>query len=94
MPGLQKFEKITLKRGTFEGDLEFFKWWEKSLNTVERRDITISLLNDNHEPVLCWNIQKAWPTKVVSGDLKADANEVLIESIELVHEGLKIINPK
>lgn len=93
MPGLQKFSNITLKRGTFKGDNEFFKWWNTvALNTIERRDLTISLLNERHEPVVVWKVKQAWPNKVMSGDLKADANEVLIESIELVHEGLTIQN--
>ncbi|WP_421825845.1 phage tail protein [Larkinella sp.] len=93
MPGLQKFPNITLKRGTFKADNEFFTWWNTvALNTIERRNLIISLLNENHEPVVVWKVKQAWPSKVMSGDLKADANEVLIESIELVHEGLTIQN--
>ena len=93
MPGLQKFSNITLKRGTFKNDNEFFRWWNTvALNTIERRDLTISLLNESHEPVVVWKVKQAWPNKVMSGDLKADANEVLVESIELVHEGLTIQN--
>lgn len=93
MPGLQKFSNITLKRGTFKGDNEFFTWWNSvSLNTIERRNITISLLNENHEPVVTWKVKNAWPTKVQSTDLKADGNEVAIESMEIVHEGLMIQN--
>jgi phage tail-like protein len=93
MPGLQKFPNVTLKRGTFKADNDFFKWWNTvALNTIERRDLIISLLNENHEPVVVWKVKQAWPSKVMSGDLKADANEVLIESIELVHEGLTIQN--
>lgn len=93
MPGLQKFSNITLKRGTFKGDNDFFKWWNTvALNTIQRRDLTISLLNEQHQPVVVWKVKQAWPNKVMPGDLKADANEVLIESIELVHEGLTIQN--
>ncbi|MES2555169.1 MAG: phage tail protein [Bacteroidota bacterium] len=91
MPGLQKFSNITLKRGTFIGDTEYYEWWNSvKLNTIERRDITIKLLNEEHLPVLTWKVKNAWPTKVQSTDLKADGNEVAIESMELVHEGLSI----
>jgi phage tail-like protein len=91
MPGMQKFTNITLKRGTFKRDNEFHDWWNTvALNTIERRDVTISLLNENHEPVAVWKVAKARPTKVQSTNLKADGNEVAIESIELVHEGLKV----
>jgi phage tail-like protein len=91
MPGMQKFGNITLKRGTFQGDNQYFEWWNTvSLNTIERRDVTISLLNEKHEPVMVWKVKNAWPVKVQSADLKSDANEVAIESIELAHEGLSM----
>lgn len=93
MPGMQKFSNITLKRGTFATDNEYYEWWNTvKLNTIERRDITISLLNEEHEPVIVWKVKKAWPSKIQSTDLKADGNEVAIESMEIVHEGLTIQN--
>ena len=93
MPGMQKYSNITLKRGTFQGDNEFYDWWNTvKLNTIERRDIVISLLNENHEPVVTWKIKNAWPVKVTSTDLKADGSEVAIETLELAHEGLAIEN--
>ena len=52
----------------------------------------ISLLDENHAPIVVWKVKNAWATKVQSTDLKADANEVAIESIELVHEGLVLQN--
>ena len=91
MPGMQKYSNITLKRGTFQGDNEFYQWWNTAqLNTIERRDLVISLLNENHEPVVTWKVKKAWPVKVQSTDLKADGNEVAIESMEIAHEGMTI----
>jgi phage tail-like protein len=93
MPGLRKFSNITMKRGTFVGDNDYFKWFNTvKMNTIERRDITISLLNESHEPVVVWKVKSAWPVKVQSPDLKSDANESAIESIEVAHEGLVIDN--
>lgn len=93
MPGMQKFSNVTLKRGVFKSDNEYFSWWNTvSLNKIERRDVIISLLNENHEPVMVWKVKNAWPTKIQSTDLKADGNETAIESMELVHEGLVIQN--
>jgi len=84
---------MRLKRGTFASDNEYYNWWKTvSLNTIERRDLTISLLNESHEPVVVWKVKNAWPSKIQSTDLKADGNEVAIESMELVHEGLTIQN--
>lgn len=90
MPGMQKFANITLKRGTFLGDSDFFDWWKTTqlLGKPERRDIIISLLNEEHSPVMIWKVKNAFPTKVQATDLKADANEVAIETLELAHEGI------
>jgi phage tail-like protein len=91
MPGLQKYGNVTLKRGVAKSDNDFFTWLHTvQLNTIERRDLTISLLNENHEPVMTWKILQAWPVKVSSPDLKANGNEVAVESIEIAHEGVSI----
>ncbi len=99
-PGLTKYTNITLKRGTFLSDNEYYDWWNETKLFEEgnetgskyRRDLTISLLNENHEPVVVWKVKRAWPTKVTPTDLKSDENGVAIETIELVHEGITIQN--
>ena len=91
MPGRQKFGNITMKRGTFKGDSDFVAWWNTvALNTITRRNVTISLLNESQQPVVVWKIKAAWPTKVQSTDLKSDGSETAIETIEIVHEGLTV----
>jgi phage tail-like protein len=93
MPGLRKFNNITMKRGIVKSDNEFFKWLSTvKLNTVERRDLVISLLNEEHNPVMVWKVQNAFPVKVEGPGLKATGNEVAIESIEIAHEGLELQN--
>ena len=93
MPGMQTFGDLTLKRGIFAADNEFYAWWNTvALNTIVRRDITISLLNESHEPVGVWKVKNAWPTKVTSTDLNASGNESAIETLVLAHEGLTMEN--
>lgn len=93
MPGMREYSNITLKRGVFKGDNEFYNWLNTiSLNTVDRRDLTISLLNEKHEPVVVWKVHNAFPLKVQSTDLKADGSDVAIEQLDLAHEGLTIEN--
>ncbi len=94
-PGLKKFGNITLKRGTFEKDNGYFEWWNKTKafeekGEVFRDQIVIKLLGEDHNPRVVWKVVNAWPTKVQSADLKADANEIAIETIELAHEGISI----
>lgn len=93
MPGQRTFSNITLKRGTFAGDNEFYTWFNTvNMNQIERRNLTISLLNENHEPVVVWKVKNAWPLKVTPTDLNADGNDVALETLELAHEGLTIQN--
>jgi len=93
MPGMPKFSNITLKRGIVPADNEFFAWLNTAaLNKIERRDLVISLLNEEHSPVMTWKVKNAFPVKVEGPGLKATGNEVAIESIELAHEGLTIEN--
>jgi len=93
MPGLTKFSNLTLKRGSFKKDNDFYQWWvSNKLETVERRDITISLLNEEHTPIITWKVKNAWPSKIQPTDLKSDDNSIAIETMEIVHEGLTIEN--
>jgi phage tail-like protein len=93
MPGLKKYTNITLKRGIIKSDNEFAAWLGTvKLNTVKRRDLIISLLNENHDPVMVWKAHNAFPVKVEGPQLKATGNEVAIESIEIAHEGLELQN--
>jgi phage tail-like protein len=91
MPGMPQYSNITLKRGMVKSDNEFFQWLNTvKLNNIDRRDITITLLNEEHEPVVSWKVKKAFPCKVEGPSLNSTGNEVAIESIELCHEGLNI----
>jgi phage tail-like protein len=94
MPGIPQYSNITLKRGVFRADNEFFNWLNTvKKNNIERRDLTISLLNEEHEPVMVWKVKEAFPSKVEGPTLNSTGNEVAIETIELCHEGLSIETP-
>jgi len=86
--GLKKYSNISMKRGMFEEDNEYFNWWKETFEKEYKRDITIKLLNESGEPVVSWSVSQAWPVKIDATDLKADGNEIAIESMELAHEGL------
>ena len=94
MPGLVKNNNITLKRGKFEADFDYNTWLEAVANdrVNGRRDVIIRLLNEKHAPVAAWSAARCFPVKVTAPDLKSDANEIAVESIEIAHEGLKLMN--
>lgn len=93
MPGIAKFGNVTLKKGIFTKDNNFFKWYSAiKMNTIRRETITIQLLDEQGSPTMTWTLTNAWPTKVKGTDLKSDANEVALESMELAFERLTVAN--
>ena len=96
-PGLSKYSNITVKRGSFvDKSKEFYENWVKTVYLQEgeeeyRGDLTISLLDEKHEPVITWKAERAYITKIQSTDLKAEGNEIAIETAEFVHEKLSIL---
>ncbi len=92
MPGMLSYANIVLKRGTIAPDADFYLWFNShQFNATERRDLTIKLLNDALEPVMTWRAMNCFVVKYTPSELKADANEVAIETIEVATEGVSLL---
>jgi phage tail-like protein len=90
LPGLVKYPNVTLKRG-FTGRTDLFEWWKAVRDgQVARRNVTITLLDEQRQPVARWLLRNALPVKIEAGSLNAVGNDVVIESLELAHEGLEL----
>lgn len=93
MPGIKKVGNVTMKKGVFKSDNTFFKWFEEiKLNTIQRKVVTISLLDETGGPTMTWTLNNAWPTKITGTDLKSNGNEVAVESIDIAFETMVIAN--
>jgi len=91
MPGMRKFSDITLKRGIVKGDNEFFQWINtKQIGTIERRDVTITLLDEAHQPIVRWRANNAFPVKYEGPMLESMSSDVAIETLVLTHEGITV----
>ena len=91
IPGLRKYSNITLKRGIVTGDNDFFNWINtKQIGTIERRDITIRLLNEAHEPVVVWKVKNAFPVNYFGPVLLSNDGDIAIETLVLTHEGISV----
>lgn len=91
MPGLRKFGDVTLKKGHFTKDIKFFTWFNQiKLNTIERKTVTISLLNESGGVEIVWTLTNAFPKKVTSTDLNSGSSDAAVEQLVLAHEGLAI----
>ena len=93
MPGLARYGNVTMKKGVFVSDNKFWDWYNQiQMNTIKRIPVTISLLDEAGVPTMVWTLTNAWPTKIISTDMNSNGDEVAIEVIEIVHEGLTIAN--
>lgn len=92
LPGRIKYADITLKRGLFESKNFWDEWCGKVFEgkfTGQRKNITIYLYNAKGETVKSWLISEAFPSKWTGPNLKADSNNVAVETLVLVHNGFK-----
>jgi phage tail-like protein len=89
LPGLVKYSNIVLKRGITD-DAELWEWRKKAIDgKIERKNGSIVLLDDTGETKLRWNFREGWPTKWTGPTFNATGNEVAIETLEIVHEGVE-----
>jgi phage tail-like protein len=90
LPGQIEYTHITLKRGVADDAL--WNWFQKGLydGKVERRNVSIILYNGDRTKAKRWNLRKAYPVKWTGPDLKADSNQVAIETLEIVHHGMEM----
>jgi phage tail-like protein len=93
MPGIAKYGNVTLKRGVFVNDDAFAKWYSKiMMNTITKQTILIKLLDETGKITMQWQLNNAFPTKLTSTDLKSDGNEIAIDTLEIAHEQLIMLN--
>lgn len=90
LTGLRKYANLMFKRGYIQ-DTSFWAWFQQIANGEDaRRDGSIILMNEHHDDVIRWNFENAWINKIEGPSFKASGNDVAIESLELVHEGLSM----
>jgi phage tail-like protein len=80
-----------LKRG-YTNDKSLWDWRKKIINgQMDRRSADIILLDEARNEVIRWRVREAWISKWESGPFNAKTNDVAIETCELIHEGLELV---
>ncbi|HEX8144679.1 MAG TPA: phage tail protein [Pyrinomonadaceae bacterium] len=88
LPGLNKWGNLTLKRGV-SLDKQLYDWRKTVVDgDITRKNVSVVLRNEKRDEVARWNLINAWPSKMIIPDLKANANEIAIETFEITHEGV------
>jgi phage tail-like protein len=83
------YPNITLKKGITDSDV-LWKWHQDVVSgKIERRSGYIVLLDSEGNETWRWNFVDAYPAKWSGPDLRAENSAVALESIELVHNGIK-----
>ena len=90
LPGNLKWENIVLKRGVTD-DMEIWKWRqlvEEGKVNDARKNGSITMYDQANNEVARWNFVSAWPLKVTGPSLNANSNEIAVEELTIVHEGM------
>jgi phage tail-like protein len=79
--------KLTLKRGVVIAGSDLAKWCKETIESdfsspLTTRDINVSLLNENGNPLLVWTFSNAWPLKWSVAGLDSKKNEIALETLE------------
>ena len=87
--GNVSFATVVLKRGLTQTD-DLWAWFSLVGEGAyaQRLNVAITMFDQSGQGVFSWTLKRALPTKFKAPDLNASNNEVAIEELHLVHEGL------
>ena len=92
LPGLARYEDITLKWGATQSS-ELWDWHKNILNGVtDRRNGSVVLLDNARAEVVRWKFFNAFPRKWEGPVLRAEGNDVAIETLTLCCERLERVS--
>ncbi len=83
---IDKYEAVTMKRGTVKGLTGLVSWLESD----SPKAVEIRLCDEQGAAAVTWKIAKALPVKLDAPTFDASTNEVAIVSLELMAAGITI----
>ena len=87
-PGLTKYGDLTLKWGLTDSQ-ELWDWRQRIIDgNVDRRNISIVVLDDQGNERIHWRCVRAWPSKLDPPDFNAKGNDVSMVALTITHEGV------
>lgn len=89
-PKATKYPPLVLKRG-ITLSTELWDWYKNTIEgSISRRDGSIILMNNSGKAeIYRWNFFGAYPVKWAGPELKSSGNEIAVERLEIVHNGIK-----
>lgn len=92
LPTGTTYGPLVLKRGMLR-DSKVIEWCIESFRSLQFQpiDLTVTLLNDQHEPLMTWNFVRAWPTKWSVSEFNAEQNALVVETLEFKYNYFTVI---
>ena len=95
LPKTIKHTNLILKKGlVLDSDLR--NWYEQAMKAVvyksgpiPLKNIKLSIWNERQEEAVVYTFDDAYPVKWIGPTLNAKGNSIAVESLEIVHRGLK-----
>jgi len=94
LPGRTKYGSLTLKRGLLlPSKSGVAKWCIDAFKNfkIVPINLVVSMLNEQHQPLLSWNVAHAWPKSWKFNELSADKGEIFIETLELHYNRFELM---
>lgn len=87
LPIRTKYSNLVLKRGLTQNS-KLIEWCTDAFQTltIYPKDVLVHLLNEEHEPLMTWNIVQAWPKKWSVSDFNAEKGALVLETLELQYQ--------
>lgn len=91
LPGLLQPIQISLQKGVVGAGSPLLEWINTiEMDKVKKQDITIDLCDEKGQPVVSWQVIDAFPTALSAPTFDAEAQQIAIESLDLMATGLHI----
>lgn len=87
---------VTLQKGLVKGVsvAVLYNWIASTqINQIDKKDIVVRLCDEGGAAVVSWHVRNAFPTKLDAPSFTADSNDVAVESMELMADGIRIEDP-
>jgi phage tail-like protein len=89
IPGLPRYGPLILRNGVSANN-ELLEWVEKTVDgVVERKDLSVVLLNAEGEEVARFNVWSAWPSKWSLSKLDSPGVDPIVEELVIQYEGFQ-----
>jgi phage tail-like protein len=89
VPKTVQYSNLVLKRGLATANSPLVTWCKATIEggtfNITKKQVEIMLLDEEHNPLMTWKLENAYPIKYNISNFNAERTELVIENIELVY---------